>query len=44
MDEPYWSLTLGTAFPLMDNGEGKVKESCFIFFPKPATKHEENME
>lgn len=33
MDEPYRSLTLGTAFPLMDNGGGKVKESCFIFFP-----------
>lgn len=33
VDEPYRSLTLGTAFPLMDNGEGKVKESCFIFFP-----------
>lgn len=32
-DEAYRSLTLGTASLLMENGEGKVKESCFNFFP-----------
>lgn len=32
-NEAYRPLTRGTAFLLMENGEGKVKESCFNFFP-----------
>lgn len=35
-DIPYWSLTLGTAFPPTDGGNGKVNDSDFIFFlPQP---------